>query len=240
MKTTDSGKLFEHIEEAKGWLDKAKEQMETNPVHGELILNLAQAEVKCAWELTHQQNVSTNIKKIPNKIQKKRNYYIPAAAASIIIISGLIFGLQFGKVSKPETPGIAKSLSGQDNKTDNYVQNTVQSPKPLVNTPVIAESKEKPNLNRKPLAIVKSEPAEVTSNIEATKAEVVIESTPVVSSNVSVRTTENQKEVAVNSKNESETERTEQNPGRVKPVSQISIDVEALTQEASQTLRKGK
>ena len=50
MAKLDSEKLLDHIEEAKDWLDKAKDEYnKANPVRGGLILNLAQAEVRHAW-----------------------------------------------------------------------------------------------------------------------------------------------------------------------------------------------
>ena len=239
--TTDSGKLIEHIEEAKGWLDKAKEQVQTNPVHGELILNLAQAEVKCAWELTHNQNVSNNIKKLPNKRNQKWNYYIPAAAASIIIVSGLVFGLQFGKVSTPEKIGIAQSLSGQDIETKVTGQNTPAISEQNVDTQMVAKSKVEPESNEKQRLVSKPNPKKaIPKNIMVAKTDVVEEPDPEVSNMVPVSVSGNQTEPVVVPKNELEHERADQTPTKAKPVSQISIDVEALTQEASQSLRKGK
>lgn len=240
--TTDSGKLIEHIEEAKSWLDRAKEHIESNPVQGELILNLAQAEVKCAWELTHHQNVSNNIKKLPSR---KKNYYIPAVAASIIVISGIIFSVQLGKSMNP-VRNFAKNTPSEKN----VIEEKIQEPKELIqekqpeNLGIIAQ-KENAHLklsDEKPLIAASKEEQKnqiVNQDLKATKPSSQ-KATPVeVASKVSSSPKEN-KPIDI-AKNIPDNERMEQqSPNKVKPVSQISIDVEALTKEASESLRQGK
>ena len=58
MKENQASQLIAHIEEAEDWLHKARAEFhQSNPIRGELILNLAQAEVKHAWELSRRQFV---------------------------------------------------------------------------------------------------------------------------------------------------------------------------------------
>lgn len=104
MSTIDSGKtkVIAHIDDAKGWLDEAREEyLQSNRIQGELNLNLAQAEVKYAWELSRNQNVIPNNQPL---VLKRPNYYYRAAvAASIVILLGLASMLYFG--ARPEKPG---------------------------------------------------------------------------------------------------------------------------------------
>jgi hypothetical protein len=86
----NSNRLLQYIEDAKTWLNKAeKEFSDSNSVRGELILSLAQAEVKHAWELSRGQCVSSKEKKVP---VRKMSLMIPMAAGfSILLIGSGIF-----------------------------------------------------------------------------------------------------------------------------------------------------
>ena len=116
MEKINSEKLIERIEEAKDWLDKAKDEYsKSNPARGGLILNLAQAEVKHAWELSHYQFVSKSVQK-PNRNRKLR-YFIPVAA-SFVLLAGLVVGVRVGGLLLPTSEksnptSIAKSETGQ-------------------------------------------------------------------------------------------------------------------------------
>ncbi|NLY75199.1 MAG: hypothetical protein GX075_07825 [Firmicutes bacterium] len=87
----ETEKLIEHIEDAKGWLDKASEYYkQANPVHAEMTLNLAQAEVKHVWELSRGRYVSKKQTSLP----KRKFKNLVAVAASILVFFGLLFGFQ--------------------------------------------------------------------------------------------------------------------------------------------------
>ena len=96
MEKFNSEKLIERIEDAKSWLDKAKDEYsKSNPTRGGLILNLAQAEVKYAWELSHHQFVSKSVQQLSRK--SKSRYFIPVAA-SFALLTALVIGVRFGGV----------------------------------------------------------------------------------------------------------------------------------------------
>lgn len=93
----EAEKLIEHIEDAKGWLDKASEYYkQANPVHAEMILGLAQAEVKHVWELSRGRYVSKKQTNLPER--KFKN--LVAVAASILVFFGLLFGFQKDNLHK--------------------------------------------------------------------------------------------------------------------------------------------
>lgn len=124
-----SNQLLQYIEDAKTWLDKAEDEFNNaNSTRGELILSLAQAEVKHAWELSRGQYVSSDEKKIP---VRRMTLLIPMAAGlSILLIGGGLFLsarlCQPGSVSKlthfagPNQP-VQKAAPG--------VQNTIPEQK---------------------------------------------------------------------------------------------------------------
>lgn len=211
MDTFNSEKLIERIEEAKDWLDKAKvEYSQSNPARGGLILNLAQAEVKHAWELSHHQFVSKSVQK-PDRNPKLR-YFIPLAA-SFVLLTGLVVGVKFGGLSLPifeksKPTNIAKSETGQSKKAAVLLKS--QSNLVLVT----AKAAEKTTLTIKP------------NNQSNNKIQVVAKQT------ADIRTA-----IPLAGHNELE---VSQSKNMLKAVSQLAIDEEALTKEASHSLRNGK
>jgi hypothetical protein len=112
MNKSDANKVVSHIDEAKNWLDAAKAKYsQSNRVGGELNLNLAQAEVKYAWELSRRQNVISTVPTTPPRRARK---YFPAAAACFLIFLGLTGGLYWaGRNSKGETPTLTVKSNPQ-------------------------------------------------------------------------------------------------------------------------------
>jgi hypothetical protein len=212
MEQLNTEKLIERIEEAKGWLNKAQtEYSNSNPVRGGLILNLAQAEVKHAWELSHQQFVSQNVP------QQKRNLklkYIIPIAASLTLISGLLVGARvaglFSTTAKSKIPEVASSKAETLNKSTHNVAVTLQ-PSPAAVTP---EALETAALTASPTSIPNTKlPPEIK------KGEVSLRKTDVLS--------------------HGGTNIIQDKPA-IKAVSTLAIDEEALTKEASHSLRVGK
>jgi hypothetical protein len=216
MKKIDSGILIEHIEEAKDWLNKAKDEYsQANPVRGELILNLAQAEVKYAWELSHRQFVSTKRELIRNR---KINYLVPAAA-SVIIILGLVFWPRVAKISlDSKQPAPAKTQVFTVAKTEvvkpDNVKPELAKVQPSLQMHVVAPVVVA--FTSQPVSTVKPDPIQVAEVKTTSPAETV---------------------VSEKQRKEKETIRNQSN---LQPVSQLSFDEEALAKEASHSLRNGK
>ena len=214
MKNFNSQNLIERIEEAKDWLDKAKDEYNNeNPVRGGLILNLAQAEVKSAWELSHRQFVLNSVQN-PNRNHQLTKYFIPVAA-SFILFTGLIIGMKAGGVFPTSHKSVAikiAKIKTEKIKSPNIV-GLNKSPRSLVTV----KSKE----------TVASTPAGQLANQSDTKNVIVSEQT-----SESIRTT-NSEPIQNNSD-------VTRNKTSYKPVSQLSFDEDALTKEASHSLRNGK
>jgi hypothetical protein len=214
MENSNSEKLIERIEEAKGWLDKAKDEYsKANPVRGGLILSLAQAEVKHAWELSHDRFVSKSVPEANCK--PKIRYFIPVAA-SIVLFTGLVVGMRVGGIWFPTShkltfDSVAKTKIGQ---SKNPINAGVVKTQPNV-VSVIAKKPE--------TTVLASQP----SDRSLPKSQIVNEQTADSSRTTSSLRGNNGPEVA-------------QNQPTLKPVSQLSIDEEALTKEASHSLRNGK
>jgi hypothetical protein len=230
----NSGKLVKHIDEAKDWLDKAKQEYtQANPVRGELILNLAQAEIKYAWELSHVRFVSHNNNQSGfegSKLQIRRfrpKVVLPIAAAVLVIFAASLiwFGgrnlnlkLQSVAVNKKEAtvteaPGIVIQPTIPGTATDTQTNGktvAVVSSNPS-GTPA---GESKPESNSKTIARVQP------SGNSTTSAE---------TSGESNRLTENRKDLPYGN-----------NQTNLQPVSQLTIDVDALTKEAAHSLRNGK
>jgi hypothetical protein len=209
MKQLEPQKLIEHIEDAKGWLDKAKDYYrQSNPVHAEMTLNLAQAEVKHAWELSRGRYVSN---KQTTFVKRKFNHLI-TVAASILVFFGLVFGFQKGHLNKH----LAGIFNQKEQKV--YIGSDQKSKTISVND------------DQKVLEVesVKEIQPELKNSIE-----------PV--SRVAETDEQNQLEAAVVAENKLERSKPENiKSQRPRQVSQFAIDEEALTREASHSLRNGK
>lgn len=212
MEKFNSGKLIDHIEEAKDWLDKAEiEYSNSNPVRGGLILNLAQAEVKHAWELSHHQFVSNSVS------QPKPNYkfkYVIPIAASLVLLTGLIVGARvagvFSTTEKLKTPNMASLKAGTSKDLKSIADKTQQT---LVSTA--------PKSNETTALVNPS------SNLSNTKLP--------VGAGKGVNSLRN-----INTLPEHNGSVIIQDKPTIKAVSKLSIDEDALTKEASHSLRVGK
>jgi hypothetical protein len=216
MENFDTEKLIERIEEAKNWLDKAEtEYSNSNPIRGGLILNLAQAEVKHAWELSNRQFVSENAPQVkPDYKFYKFEHVIPVAAC-LVLLTGLVIGARvagvFSTTVKSKTPSIAGTKAG--------VSKTL--PSVAVETP--------PN----PVAAVAPETLEVTA---------VTSPSDKLPDNKLPEDAGKKTDSLRSSHSLAEHSGTNiiQDKPAIKAVSNLSIDEEALTKEASRSLRVGK
>jgi hypothetical protein len=285
MDKIDSNKVLSHIDEAKNWLNEAKEEYtQSNRVRGELNLNLAQAEVKYAWELSRRQNVTQIVPTGSSRWSGK--YFLPAAAACLIIL-GFTGGLYWlMRNDKAEAPALMV-------KNENISVASAR-PQPALS---VAETTKKPatdefgddlgaNSNRaepKKLAKVCASPTErVKSGRKIVKTEVVKKiSTRVTAVNqpqkVAVKAVNQPQKVAVKAVNQpqkvavttvgsskrtdvaeriakaaatenqsvTKTTASESESGLIPNVPKLTvaslvIDEEALTKEASYSLKNGK
>lgn len=218
LETMNNTKLIDYIDGAKDWLDKAKtEYNQANPVGGELILNLAQAEIKYAWELSRSNYVSDFIKPV-RKRERKNNLILPVAA-SFIVLFGLGWWLTVGLHTVKNRPALTGyPNAGFNEKATNPIrnQNTVETQKP---SPVVAKPINQLALGNKP------EP---------------VNTEPLTS--VTTGQPDRNKQLVGNTTLSSQT-RIKENPvvqPNLQPVSKLVIDEEALAKEASHSLRNGK
>jgi len=218
MDKTNNDKLIDYIDGAKDWLDKAKtEYSQANPIGGELKLNLAQAEIKYAWELSRSNYVSNTIQRIP---ERKIQLWLPAAAA-LVIFCGVGVWLGTGGFhiktstiahhSHPATPPTVALKNGTSNVTLDTQSSTHTAGDIVLD---------------KTGPLVESEPSKVDSK-------------PVVDLKIPERNSNQIGNTVVASQN-----RIKENPS-VQPnlqpvVSKLAIDEDALTKEASHSLRNGK
>ncbi len=225
MDKMNSGVLIEHIDEAKDWLDKAKnEYSQSNPIRGEIILNLAQAEVKHAWELSRRETVKSNV---TAKIEKKslgnfKKVYLVPIAASILLFAAILFNAKMGKnniasqnLATHPTAKITPVIEGQ---TKSVV--TKEIPEQIVDKPVAVAVKTQPE-----------PPIVKTPEITGTQPKVA----PVAIAKV--ETIAESSELTRRQQSETTVVATRT---RVQPVTQLTIDEDALTREASRSLRSGK
>jgi hypothetical protein len=222
MEKTESGVLIEHIEEAKDWLDKAKDEYsQANNLRGEMILNLAQAEVKHAWELSRHHFVSNNITAFDKKKTYPlfRNGYILPAAASIIILLGVIISARMVKINN-----------------DSRILANLPTPSSIKIETAKAEQKG-PLVKQEAV-----EPSKTVSRVEPVKPLVqqgseIKKSTPVTAVAANLTNSTAVEEVGQRDRQELKTNTTS---SRLQSVSVLSIDEDALTKEASHSLRSGK
>lgn len=218
MEIIESQKLIEHIEEAKDWLDQAKDEYNSaNPIRGGLILNLAQAEVKHAWELSHHQFVSKSI----NKPAQRRNWiYLIPIAASLVLFTSLVVGVRVGGnlIAFKSLPFIAKAsiISKENFRPTSLDKSNLSLKNSLQDRVQVAKETLVSNNSVSQIGSLDRIGAQVAS-IKATS---------------SIRITGSQLE-------HSGQESAVRQPV-LKPVFKLSIDEEDLTKEASHSLRNGK
>lgn len=206
----ESEKLMEHIEDAKDWLDKAKDYYkQANPTHAEMTLNLAQAEVKYAWELSRQRHVSNKQITIP---KRKFNHLI-AAAASVLVMLGLIFWYHQGETNRYLASNI--ELSGEGVSVDSGSKSSMaKNDQKVLEAAVPKEVRDESEKLLEPV----SRPAGTGATSEPQGASLI--------------------------PGETERERSGsenvQSTVRIRQASQFTIDEDALTREASRSLRNGK
>jgi hypothetical protein len=217
LEPMDNGKLIDYIDGAKDWLDKAKtEYSQANPMGGELILNLAQAEIKYAWELSRSNYVSDSMKPV-RKRGRKFNPILPVAA-SFLVLLGFGWWLTAGLHTFKNGPILAR------NPNSGFKEKAVDTaPKNTVKVEEISPVADKPTnqlaLGNKPEP-EKTEPVTSVTNDQPDR----------------------NKQLRGNTSSSSQT-RIKENPAgqpNLQPVSKLVIDEEALTKEASHSLRNGK
>ena len=235
MSDMDSGRLLAHIDEAKNWLDKAKEEYKgSNRIRGDLHLNLAQAEVKCAWELSRRSDV-TKIDALRQTDQPswRQRYILPAAA---VLLAGMMVGAalywQWKQSSEMQSDSIAMETEVTETVKSESVVPTVQS-QPVASSQVIPEAAVSHPVS------VKSE----TAAVKTAKVEKPAESKVDEKREPSIETPRNPSEnivpVATHAIGGGRVESSSV-AGKIQPVSSFVIDEEALTRKASKSLRLGK
>jgi hypothetical protein len=214
MEKSNAEILIERIEDAKGWLEKAKaEYSNSNPDRGGLILNLAQAEVKHAWELSHQQYV---LKSVPQTSRNRKFKYIIPIAASLALFTSLAIGVRFAGVFS----------TADKSKTLSMVKKTSEVSKDL--KPIVS--------NKAPFAMISEKTKSnetVTQNSPTPSSSSNVQPAVVAKPNIdSVR--------YMNSLTHQTGSNVIQNKPTLKAVSKLAIDEDALTKEASHSLRIGE
>jgi hypothetical protein len=279
MKRIDS-QVITHIEEAKNWLDVAREEyIQSNSIRGDLNLNLAHAEVKCAWELSHNQNVKHTNHLIQKQPTGSARCYLPAAAVSVLILSLLCVGLYLGtgmskpnltakndniKPNRPAPVQIAAATIPEDqtvldDSTTPIVKSKSVSNQPQnvskvkINLPA-AERNPKPSSSSRVKAVVESKaiPAKTASRDHNEKAVVEFKAIPANPEKPIATVSRNHNEKAVAQVSVVEPAiipEAQSKPEKPRDTAQIQtkpvfvpllIDEEALTKEASYSLRNGK
>lgn len=206
----ESEQLIERIEDAKVWLDKAKEYyQQANPTRGEITLNLAQAEVKHAWELSRERYVSNKQITIP----KRKFNHLAAVAASILVFISLIFGYRQGDLNQ-YLAGIFKPIEKSV---------SVDSDSKLAATKITQNVLE----------------VDISRGVQE-RSENSIEPVSLPVKNDDTLETQESSVIAGGSKQERSDSNNLQNTVRIRQASQFAIDEDALTREASRSLRNGK
>jgi hypothetical protein len=194
-------------------------------------LNLAQAEVKYAWELSRQQDVSHIDEKFRNV---QRHYWLPAAAAFVIFALGTVLSLQLFHLPNAGGNTIAKQTIHSLTKENTATTQPLQTKSPVQEPAVIASERVSPVTAQGNNSAVASLS---TPNKPAAQKRPAL---PEVSGSVPVNSESEPVKTAAS--NPVQNVRTSENATGVKPqpVSGMSIDEEALTREASNSLRLGK
>lgn len=206
----ESEQLIERIEDAKEWLEKAKEYyQQANPTHAEMTLNLAQAEVRHAWELSRERYVSNKQITIP----KRKFNHFTAVAASVLVFFGLIFGYRQGDFNQ-YLAGIFKTAEKSVSVDSGSKLATTKINQNVLEVDISREAQERTENSVEPV----SRPVKNDETIEA----------------------QDYATIAGEPKQERPDSENIQNTVRIRQASQFAIDEDALTREASRSLRNGK
>lgn len=238
MRDMDSGRLLAHIDEAKNWLDKAKEEYSgSNRIRGDLHLNLAQAEVKCAWELSRQSDV-LNIDAIRQTSQPswRQRYILPAAA---VLMAGLMIGGIFYLQSQRSFGVKNDSIAQQTEVAETIKPQPVTLTAPAAQTPPMASAQSVPETEVSRPVPVKPDPPVVKVSKVDQSDESKVDEVKYHSVEMPRNPTEGIVPVAANAIAGGRTDSSSV-AGKIHPVSSFTIDEEALTKEASKSLRLGK
>ena len=222
MEKTNADVLIDRIEDAKDWLEKAQvEYKNSNPVRGGLILNLAQAEVKHAWELSHQQYVSKTVTPLNREpsYHSKRKYILPIAA-SLIVVTGLGVGIRLSGVLAP-----AQKQKAVPMVQTNHPQEISRKPENMAVSKTTSPSKTVSETEQKYQTVAQTH--------------LTPSSTPVVQPAAAMKQN-NLAESYTNAAAIRNGSNIVDEKPVLKPVSKLSIDEDALTKEASHSLRIGK
>ncbi len=222
MEKTKADKLIDKIENAKDWLEKAKDEYKnSNPERAGLILNLAQAEVKHAWELSHEQSVSKTVTPFHGKPERRSNLkYIIPIAASLVLVAGLGVGVRLSGLFSPALKSKNVSLAQE-----------INSGATLPNQEIATVSKaSSPSLTE--LKTTDKDDVVTQTDLTASNPPVDQTATGIKANNKQVRYADSIPERA-------KTSVVDSKPA-LKAVSRLSIDEDALTKEASHSLRIGK
>lgn len=220
MSQLDPKQMVTHLDEAKNWIDKAKEEyVESNAIRGDLNLNLAQAEMKYAWELSRGVNVSKSDVAASDKFQQIKRL-LPVAAAFILVVMGVVFSLQ-GRIPANQqlAADIRKDIPLAVVETDDVNPEQASKIKSVKSLPIVAAD---------------------ASTQQRLKDEVVSGSIPGQGTVAVTESVISKKRAAIE---EGKTEKTIDvlnTPTREQPVSVMIIDEEELVREAYKSLRFGK
>lgn len=220
MSQLDPKQMVTHLDEAKNWIDKAKEEyVESNAIRGDLNLNLAQAEMKYAWELSRGVNVSKSDVAASDKFQQIKRL-LPVAAAFILVVMGVVFSLQ-GRIPANQqlAADIRKDIPLAVVETDDVNPEQASKIKSVKSLPIVAAD---------------------ASTQQRLKDEVISGSIPGQGTVAVTESVISKKRAAIE---EGKTEKTIDvlnTPTREQPVSVMIIDEEELVREAYKSLRFGK
>lgn len=220
MSQLDPKQMVTHLDEAKNWIDKAKEEyVESNAIRGDLNLNLAQAEMKYAWELSRGVNVSKSDVAASDKFQQIKRL-LPVAAAFILVVMGVVFSLQ-GRIPANQqlAADIRKDIPLAVVETDDVNPEQASKIKSVKSLPIVAAD---------------------ASTQQRLKDEVISGSIPGQGTVAVTESVISKKRAAIE---EGKTEKiidVLNTPTREQPVSVMIIDEEELVREAYKSLRFGK
>lgn len=211
MRQFDPNKLMVHIEDAKAWLNQASDEYrQANPARGELILNIAQAEVKHAWELSHQQFVTKE--EVSLKARRPNRIWLAAAAVMVVallLVAGIPLGTMIAKHNSAPQPKIAQ-------------QPAIQPETSIVANPVIPAIPDPVKVPANKVIAVKP----VVNNNQPVTTPEERQPAPAVAVTTNTNHTERNSDQPVTP--------------RTQPAARITIDEDDLAKEASRTLRSGK